>query len=107
MVFYMESISESLSLLEQAEHKKQQLSEALSLIDRLGADIDWALDFCEYESIKEILSPISYSLGEAHEELESQLDRFIDAIEEYNSEKDLAIAEVERSSTLNHLLREF
>ena len=56
---------------------------------------------------REILSPISYNLSEAHEELESQLDRFIEAIEEYNSEKDLAIAEVERSSTLNHLLQEF
>jgi hypothetical protein len=96
----------SLTLIEQASHKKQQLNEALDLLDRLGADIDWALDFCDYQTIKDVLSPISYNISEAHDELESQLDRFEEAIEEYNLEKHIALNNLDKTSVLFCLLKE-
>ncbi len=100
----MENTVESLTLFEQAQHKKQQYNQALELLDRLGADIDWALDFCDYQSIKDILLPLSYNLSEAHDQLENEADRFEEAIEEYSLEKAVVLDNLDKSSDLFYLL---
>lgn len=92
------------TLLEQAQAKQKQLEEALALLDRIGGDIDWALDFCEYESIDEHLTPVSYAIAEAHEEIEQELETLLESIESYQTETDFALAEVDNSCDLKHCL---
>lgn len=92
------------SLLEQAETKQKQLEQALALLDRIGADVDWALDFSEYESIDEHLRPVSYIISEAHDEIEQELERLIEATQKYEEDKEMALHAVDNEAELKYYL---
>lgn len=92
------------NLLEQALAKQTQLKEALNLLDRVGGDIDWALDFCEYDSIKEHLSPLSYAISDAADELEGELDKLEECMESYETEQVLALKDVDMSTDLKYCI---
>lgn len=100
----MEQTTTELTLLEQAETKQKQLEEALALLDRIGADVDWALDFSEYESIDEHLRPVSYAIAEAHDEIEEELERLIEATHKYEDDKEMALHAVDNESELKYYL---
>ena len=92
------------TLLEQAEAKQKQLEEALALLDRIGGDVDWALDFSEYESIDEHLKPVSYAIAEAHDEIEQELERLIEATQKYEDDKEMALHAVDNDADLKYYL---
>jgi archaellum component FlaC len=92
------------TLLEQAEAKQKQLEQALSLLDRIGADIDWALDFSEHESINEALNPVSYAISEAHDEIEEEYEKLTEAVNKYEEEKEMALHNVDSETDLKYYL---
>ena len=100
----METQIQTPTLLDEANNKLKELEEAMALLDRLGGDIDWALDFCNYESINEHLSPLSYAIGEAHEEIEEMYERLSEEIENYKTNKAFADQEFEDQSDLKYLV---
>lgn len=96
----------STTLLKDAENKIKQLKEATTLLDDLSCRIDWALDFSEYESIREHLSPLSYAIGDAHEEVENELERLIEGTERYKELKHINDIEFDLNSYLKNILEE-
>lgn len=90
------------SLLAQAKDKQKQLEEAFSLLDNLGCKVDWALDFCNYSSIDEVLSPLSYAISDAQEEIEEQLERLLEAIKSHETDSCIALKELEEYSELQY-----
>jgi hypothetical protein len=92
------------SLLSEAERKLEQLTQAMALLDRIGGDVDWALDFSEHQSINEQLSPVSYAIGDAHEEIESMYERLSEEIEAYKTNKIFADKEFDAHCELQYYL---
>ena len=99
-----QNVTTELTLLEQSEAKQKQLEEALALLDRIGGDVDWALDFSEYESIDEHLRPLSYAIAEAHDEIEQELERLIEATAKYDDDKEMALHAVDNETDLKYYL---
>ena len=103
----METNTEApLTLLQEAEYKLQQLKEAIDLLDRIGGDVDWAIDFCNFPSINEHLSSCSYALNDAHSELEEMYDRLEDEIESHKNDKAVSEAEFDRESNLRYFVKD-
>jgi len=99
-----EQTTEELSLLDQAKAKQKQLEEALAMLDDVGWKVDWALDFCNYSDIDEALTPLSYAVSEAHEEIESKLEALLEATEKYEEDQHFALAQVDSESDLKYHL---
>lgn len=102
----MESKHTEQTLLEQAQAKQKQLEEALAMLDDLGWKVDWALDFCNYSDIDEALTPLSYAISEAHEELEDKLESLLEAVEKYETDQHFALAQVDSDSDLKYHLEQ-
>ena len=92
------------TLLEQIEAKRKQLQEEIELLNDIGERVDWALDFCSYSSIDEHLTPLTYAIAEAHEELEEELEKINEEIENYKTEQAFALNDVDKSSNLKYYL---
>lgn len=99
-----EETTKELTLLEQAKAKQKQLEEALAMLDDIGWKVDWALDFCNYSDIDETLTPLSYAVSEAHEEIEQKLEALLEAVEKYEEEQHFALAQVDSDSDLKYHL---
>lgn len=97
-----EETTKELTLLEQAKAKQKQLEEALSMLDDVGWKVDWALDFCSYSDIDEALTPLSYAISEAHEEIESKLESLLEAVDKYEEDQHFALAQVDSESDLKY-----
>lgn len=100
----MEQTTTELTLQEQSEEKQKQLEQALALLDRIGGDVDWALDFSEYEIIDEHLRLVSYAISEAHDEIEQELERLIEATAKYEDDKEIALHAVDNEAELRYYL---
>lgn len=87
-----------------AKHKLKQLGEAASLLDELSWRICWAQDFSEFSSINEVLDPVGDAISTALDEINDQIELLQEAIDEEETNKALAIAEVESDSRLQHML---
>lgn len=92
------------TILEKAKEKRKQLDEAVNLLDDLGFRITWALDFSKFESINEILKPLSYQLDEAQTHLEELLEEIDEEIENYQIEKIFNEKEFDSQSSLAYNL---
>lgn len=92
------------SLLDSAKEKQKQLNEAIAMLDDIGWKVDWALDFCNFDSINEHLSPLSYAIADAREEIEEELESLDEKIEEFENNKELALAEFESNCELQHYI---
>lgn len=100
----MEQQTTEPTLLEQAQAKQKQLEEALAMLDDIGWKVDWALDFCDYSDIDETLTPLSYAISEAHEEIESKLESLLESVDKYETEQHFALAEVDSNTDLKYHL---
>ena len=96
----------TLTLLEQAKAKQKQLEEALAMLDDLGWKVDWALDFCNYSDIDEALTPLSYAVSDAHDEIEARLESLLEAVDKYETDQHFALAEVDSNSDLKYYLEQ-
>ena len=94
------------TMLEQAQAKQKQLEEALAMLDDIGWKVDWALDFCNYSDIDEALTPLSYAISEAHDEVESKLEGLLEAVEKYQEEQHFALAQVDSDTELKYHLEQ-
>lgn len=95
-----------LSLIDKARAKQKQLEEACSLLDDIGWKVDWALDFCNYSDIDEALTPLSYAVSEAKDEIESKLETLLESIQKYEEDQHFALAQVDSESDLKYYLEE-
>lgn len=93
-------IKEIMSLEDKAKHKLKQLNEACSMLEDLEWKLSWALDFSQYESINEILSPLQYQVADALEEMEDKRDYLEEEIESYKTDKALNEKEFDSSCDL-------
>ncbi len=103
-IWSMDDTVEKGSLLEAAEAKLKQLGEALSMLDRIGNDCDWAIDFSDYECISEALSQASEAIWSAHEDLEEEMERLNEKVCEYQDNRDMALIEVDNNCELKHYI---
>ena len=87
---------------EKAKEKIKQLKEAVALLDDIGFRVCWALDFSEFNSINDILNPLSYRLSEAQDEMEELLETMEEKFEEYEQEKAMFQDQFEKESELQY-----
>ena len=87
---------------EKAKDKIKQLKEAVNLLDDIGFRISWALDFSEFQSINDILYPLSYQISEAQDEMEELLETMEEKFEEYEYEKAMSQDQFEKESELQY-----
>lgn len=93
-------------LLEQAIAKQKQLQQAIDLLQELGERLDWAVDFCDYSDIKEVLSPLNYAVMEAEQTLGTQLETLEEAVDKYETDLHFALAAVDFDSDLRYYVEE-
>jgi hypothetical protein len=93
------------SLIEKAEHKRKQLSEALSMISDIEDRIAWASDFSAYSSITDILHDPWDAISRAQEHLEDELSEIEERIEQYELEKEVLEIKLYSESELKYCLK--
>lgn len=97
--YYIEG--KEVSALEKAQHKLEQLNEALELVEEISDRCAWADDFANYGSIREALDPIYSAAEQAREEIDEEINEIESQIEEMNEKKLDAQAEVEQEFEQN------
>jgi hypothetical protein len=90
--------------LERAKHKLKQIKEAISLIEDIEWKICWALDFSEYQSINELLSPIAEQASTSLEEMQEMEESLEEEIEAHEFRKKEHEEEFENETNLKYYL---
>ena len=87
-----------------AQHKLQQLNEAVSLLDDISFKLMWALDFSKYNSINEIIEPLLNAVENAKDETEELQENLEDTIRAYEEEKKIIDEELKEQFELEACL---
>lgn len=89
---------------EKAKHKLQQLNEAHSMLEDIEWRVCWALDFSEYSSINEALTPAVEQISNALEEIEMMKEQLEEEIESYKTDKQNNEDEFDNNASLKYCL---
>ena len=95
---------EECTQLEKAQHKLKQLREAYDLLEEISDRCAWADDFAHYETIREALDPVYTAAEHARDELDEEINILEEQIENYHTDKQIALEEVEEETELQHYL---
>jgi hypothetical protein len=87
-----------------AQEKLKQLKEAADLLEDMSWRICWAQDFSKFRSINELLDPVGDEIDGAKDKISDLIDSLEEAIKEEETDKALALAEVESEGRLQYLL---
>jgi hypothetical protein len=87
-----------------AQEKLKQLKEAADLLEDMSWRICWAQDFSKFRSINELLDPVGDEIDVAKDKISDLIDSLEEAIKEEETDKALALAEVESEGRLQYLL---